>query len=213
MQTIQIPPAGRPVRNPEPGFTAKGTRTRSRIVTAAAQLIHDHGVAGTTIEQVRAAAEVSGSQLYHYFADKDALVQAVIDHQADTIVHNHEHFDLDTIKGLRAWRDAVLAQATSTEGRGGCPLGSLVGQLAESDHAARGHLATGFQRWCDTLTDHLQRAQAAGRLTARVEPADLAVTLLSALQGGLVLAQAQRLTAPLETALNTILSLACHLSD
>lgn len=199
MRSIQIPPAG---------FTAKGARTRGRIIAAAAQLIHDHGVAAATVEQVRAAADVSGSQLYHYFADKDALVQAVINTQADAIVHNHEHFDLDTIDGLRAWRDAVLTQARGTAGRGGCPLGSLVGQLAESDHTARDHLATGFARWTDTITGHLQKAQAAGRLPARIEPADLAVTLLAALQGGLLLAQAQRDTAPLETALTTILSLA-----
>ncbi|MEJ7648896.1 MAG: TetR/AcrR family transcriptional regulator [Nakamurella sp.] len=193
---------------PSAGFTAKGTRTRGRIVAAAAQLIHDHGVAGTTIEQVRAAAEVSGSQLYHYFVDKDALVQAVIDSQADAIVQCHEHLDLDTLQGMRGWRDEILAQARSSGGKGGCPLGSLVGQLAESDTAAREHLATGFQRWADTLGDHLQRAQAAGRLPPGIEPADLAVTLLAALQGGLVLAQAQRDTTPLETTLNTILDLA-----
>jgi len=40
------------------------------------------------MDDTRAAAEVGGSQLYHYFADKDELVQAVIDHQADTIVDN-----------------------------------------------------------------------------------------------------------------------------
>ncbi|MGH3070312.1 MAG: TetR/AcrR family transcriptional regulator, partial [Streptosporangiaceae bacterium] len=63
-------------------LTPKGERTRARIVDAAAQLIYERGVAGTTLEDVKAAAEVSGSQLSHYFADKDGLVQAVIDRQA-----------------------------------------------------------------------------------------------------------------------------------
>ena len=58
-----------------PRLTPKGERTRARIVGAAAGLIYERGVAGTTLEDVRAAAEVSGSQLYHYFADKDELVQ------------------------------------------------------------------------------------------------------------------------------------------
>ena len=53
----------------------------------AAALIHERGVAGTTLEDVKVAAEVSGSQLYHYFPDKNELVQAVIDYQADTIVN------------------------------------------------------------------------------------------------------------------------------
>jgi AcrR family transcriptional regulator len=70
-----------------PRLTPKGERTRARIVAAAAALIYERGVAGTTLENVRTAAEVSGSQLSHYFADKDQLVQAVIDHQADVIVN------------------------------------------------------------------------------------------------------------------------------
>ncbi len=53
-----------------PRLTPKGERTRARIVEEAAVLIHERGVAGTTLDDVKAAAEVSGSQLYHYFPDK-----------------------------------------------------------------------------------------------------------------------------------------------
>ena len=67
-------------------FTPKGERTRARIVEVAAVLIHERGVAATTLEEVKVAAGVSGSQLYHYFPDKNDLVQAVIDFQADPIV-------------------------------------------------------------------------------------------------------------------------------
>ena len=54
-----------------PKLTAKGERARTRIVAASARLIHQRGVAGTTLEDVKAAADVRGSQLYHYFPDKD----------------------------------------------------------------------------------------------------------------------------------------------
>ena len=83
--------AGQAGRGRQAGrLTAKGERTRGRIVAAAARLMHEGGVAETTIEDVKAAAGVSSSQLYHYFADKEALVQAVIGHQADTIVGTTE---------------------------------------------------------------------------------------------------------------------------
>jgi len=189
-------------------LTPKGERTRARIVGAAAMLIYERGVAGTTLEDVRAAAEVSGSQLYHYFADKDELVQAVIDHQASAIVGNTELADLSTIEGLRAWRDMVITEARSTDGKGGCPLGSLGSQLAESDPQARALVAAGFARWSTTIGDGLRALQIAGHLPAGTNPDDLAVTLLAALQGGLLLAQVQRDTRPLETAVDTILALA-----
>jgi AcrR family transcriptional regulator len=177
-------------------------------VAAAAALIHERGVAGTTFEDVRTAAGVSGSQLSHYFAGKDELVQAVIDHQADIIVGNQEQADLGTTEGIKAWRDMVIAAARSSGGKGGCPLGSLGGQLAETDPEARALIAAGFTRWSAAIGDRLRSRQAAGHLPADVTPDDLAVTLLAALQGGLLLAQVQRDTRPLETALDTILALA-----
>jgi TetR/AcrR family transcriptional regulator, transcriptional repressor for nem operon len=188
-------------------LTPKGERTRARIVGAAARLIHERGVAGTTLDDVRTAAEVSGSQMYHYFADKDELVQAVIDHQADVIVGNQRRAELGTLEGLRAWRDMIIAAAESADGTGGCPLGSLGGQLAESDPQARARIAAGFERWSDAIRDGLRGLHAAGQLSTEVGPDDIAVTLLAALQGGLLLAQVQRNTRPLETAVDTLLAL------
>jgi len=189
-------------------LTPKGERTRARIVEAATQLIYERGVARTTTEDVRAAAEVSGSQLYHYFADKEALVQAVIVRQTDAVVDQQERADLTTIDGLRAWRDSVLRYAQGTEGRGGCPLGSLGGQLAESDAQARRQVAVGFERWSAALCDGLRTLHAAGQLAPGTDPDALAVTLLAVLQGGLLLAQVGRDIRPLATALDTLLSLA-----
>jgi TetR/AcrR family transcriptional regulator, transcriptional repressor for nem operon len=191
-----------------PRLTPKGERTRARIVGAAARLVHERGVAGTTLDDVRAAAEVSGSQLYHYFADKDELVQAVIDHQADVIVGNTRHADLGTIDGLRAWRDLVVSDARISDGKGGCPLGSLGSQLAETDPQARTLVAAGFGRWSTAIRDGLRALQIAGHLRADIDPDALALTLLAALQGGLLLAQVERDSRPLETAVDTILELA-----
>ena len=192
-----------------PRLTPKGERTRARIVDAAARLIYQGGVAGTTLDDVRSMAEVSGSQLSHYFAGKDELVQAVIDQQADAIVGSTEQAGLGTFEGLRAWRDMVVAAAETTDGKGGCPLGSLGSQLAETDPQARALVAAGFERWSGVITDGL-RALQAGHLPAGkgISADDLAVTLLAAVQGGLLLAQVQRDPRPLETAVDTILALA-----
>lgn len=194
-----------------PRLTPKGERTRSRIVEAAAQLIYERGVAGTTMEDIRSRAGVSGSQLSHYFAGKDELVQAVIDYQATAITGNQQQADLGSPKGLRAWRDTVIAQVKSSEGKGGCPLGSLAGQLAETDAQARDLIAAGFGQWSAAISDGLRRLHDTRHLPEGTDPDDLAVTLLAALQGGLLLAQVQRDTRPLETAIDTLLELA-HVS-
>jgi AcrR family transcriptional regulator len=191
-----------------PALTAKGARTRAQIVAAAAQLIHQHGVLGTTLENVREAASVSSSQLYHYFSDKDELVQAVIAYQADAVVDHQSRAELGSTEGLRAWRDLVVAEAKKFDGQGGCPLGSLGSQLAETDRQARALVADGFERWSNAIRDGLLDLQAAGQLRADADPDDLAVMLLAVLQGGLLIAQVQRNTRALETAIDTALAFA-----
>src|ERR1700756_2819251 len=89
----------------QPRLTRKGAETRARIVDAAAELIFEQGVAGTTLEEVRDGAHVSNSQLYHYFDGKPALVRAVIERQADRAVGTQERFDLSSLAGLPEWRD------------------------------------------------------------------------------------------------------------
>ena len=189
-----------------PKLTPKGERTRARIVEEAAALIHERGVAATTLEDVKVAAEVSGSQLYHYFPDKNELVQAVIDYQADTIV-KHNRQALGSPKGVEAWRKMVVTGVRSTQGKGGCALGSLGGQLAENDPEARALIAAGFDQWAAAISDGLRSLHADGKLPSDIDPDDLATTLLATLQGGLLLAQVQRSTRPFETAVDTLLAL------
>ena len=152
-----------------PRLTPKGARTRARIVETAAALIHERGVAATTLEDVKVAAEVSGSQMYHYFPDKNELVQAVIDYQAETIVH-HQGRVLRSPNGVEAWRKMVITAAKHTKAIGGCPLGSLGGQLAESDPEARALIAAGFDQWAAVIGDALRSLRCREETPVRRRP-------------------------------------------
>ena len=143
-------PAGR--------LTRKGLATRARIVEAAAGLMFRRGVAGTSTEDVRAAAQVSNSQLYHYFADKNALVRAVIEYQADEIIDGQRPLldELDSLAAFRQWRDMLVDLQRQRHCEGGCPLGSLSSELAETDESARTALAASFDRWESPIRDGLR---------------------------------------------------------
>jgi TetR/AcrR family transcriptional regulator, transcriptional repressor for nem operon len=70
---------------------------------------------------------------------------------------------------------------------GGCPLGALVGQLAEADEEARLVLAASFDRWEARLRDGLGSMQLHGKLDRSADPDELAAATLAAIQGGLIL--------------------------
>ena len=194
-------------------LTAKGQRTRARIVTAAASLIHDTGVSAATLSDVRDAAGVSSSQLYHYFADKQDLVRAVVEHQAQNVVDNQRAQDLSTLAAFRKWKRDLLADEKLRKGQGGCPLGSLGADLAETDPMSRENVALGFRRWAAVIEQGLDRMRDSGELPSRTDTRQLSVGILAALQGGLLLGQVERSSDPLDAALGTVITLLESLSD
>lgn len=185
-------------------LTARGAATRERIISGAAALIYEWGVAGTSLEDIMAATGTSKSQLYHYFADKDALVLEVIRRQLDTVIDGQrdELLHLRSWNGLQRWRDHVVEITRAGGGVGGCPLGSLVGELADRSESARALLAACFAEWEGYLVEGFTTMRASGLISRRADPAELAVSVMSALQGGLLLAQLAHDARPLELALD-----------
>jgi TetR/AcrR family transcriptional repressor of nem operon len=189
-------------------LTRKGRATRERILQAATDLIAMHGVAGTGTEDVRAAAGVSGSQLYHYFDSKQALIRAVITRQADTppVPGRPIMGPLDSFDALRAWADAAIERLEQNGCRGECTLGSLAGELSATDEKSREDLNRGFLRWQGLLHDGLLAMKERGELRADADLDELSLALLAALQGGNLLGQTMRDSGPLRASMNAALA-------
>jgi TetR/AcrR family transcriptional regulator, transcriptional repressor for nem operon len=188
-------------------LTPKGRATRDRIVAAAAELMLQRGVARTTIEDIQEAAAVSTSQMYHYFADKGDLVAAVIDFQTDQVLAvQHLGLDrLECLEDLRRWRDIMVDMVRGLGCVGGCPIGSLANELAETDPLARAQVARSFVQWENMIRDGLNVIAARGELPDGTDVDILALAMLAAIQGGLLLSEVRRDTAPLQAAVDTMI--------
>jgi TetR/AcrR family transcriptional repressor of nem operon len=196
-------------------LTARGAATRSRIVSAAADLIYAHGVDRTSLDDVMAKSGVSKSQLYHYFADKDALVLEVIALQTERVLSAQQPQlgALDSLKALRMWRDAII-QLNARARAKGCPLGSLASELANDSETARKCLAAGFAMWSDAIERGLTKMRERGALAPSANPHELAVAILSAVQGGLLLSKTTQTSRPLEIAIDMAIDhIARHMSS
>lgn len=192
-----------------PRLTAKGRATRERILQVAADLILQHGVAGTGIDDVRAAAGVGGSQMTHYFRDKRHLVKDVIAWQAESVLHQHrapELGELDSFAALRLWADLHIERQQQRECQGGCSFGSLAGQLVEADAETRDDLANGFGQWLELFRHGFTLMRDRGDLVQTADPESLAQALLAAMQGGMLLTQTLRDIAPLRASLEAALT-------
>jgi TetR/AcrR family transcriptional regulator, transcriptional repressor for nem operon len=192
----------------ERSLTRKGHATRDRIVAAAASLMFEKGVAGTTIEEVQNTAGVGASQMYHYFEDRQELIRAVIAHQTKAVLANQQPLlgALDSIEAIRAWRDLFVDLEHQLDCKGGCPVGSLAGELAETSATYRNDLARSFNEWEGAIREGIRAMRARGELPGDSDPDQLALALLAAVQGGLLLTKVRRSTAPLEAALDAMIA-------
>jgi AcrR family transcriptional regulator len=178
-------------------------------VQAASELVAERGVADTSLDNVRERAHASKSQLYLYFADRDDLLRAVtratcdavMDVQADVLA------GFDSLAGIERYLDATVTLQEERRARGGCPIGSLAGQLAEQDEGARLALADGFDRWEAGLRSGLGAMAARGELAPGAHPALIATQTLALLQGGLLLTQVRRDPGQLRAAADAVLAL------
>jgi AcrR family transcriptional regulator len=188
-------------------LTAKGRAMRERIVQCAAELIFATGARETTLDQVRSAIGASKSQLYHYFVDKDELLRAVIEFQGARVMdaQQPELGAIDSIASLKRWRDK-LVQLSDAQGRiGGCPIGSLANELASHSETHRRALVAQFDHWAALIEHGLLRMQASGRLAPSLDPKTLSTSILTAIEGGLLLAKLHRSSTALAAALDEII--------
>jgi TetR/AcrR family transcriptional regulator, transcriptional repressor for nem operon len=188
-----------------PGLTPRGRATYARIVGAAADLAYKQGLHNTAARDVRKAASVSGSQMTHYFNDKLAMVRGVIAWRRNEVVAFHtsgELARLDSFEALQKWADLNVQRQIEMKGMGGCPFGSLAGELVPPEGDIRGDVTAVYDEWIALFRTALNSMRKRGDLRADADPLHLARVLVAAHQGGSLLTQTTHTINPLRDALN-----------
>lgn len=191
----------------EEKLTDRGRATRQRIIEATGEQILASGIGGTTLDTVRAATLTSKSQLFHYFpGGKAELVREVAAWEGRQLFAAQEpHLsDLSTWASWVAWRGALVDYYLGL-GRWACPIGSMATQAAMVDPELERVIAESMAAWRDLLASGVRRMQDAGDVDRQADPERVAVVILSAIQGGLVMSQPLRSAWPLEAALDSAL--------
>ncbi|PFG49819.1 TetR family transcriptional regulator [Amycolatopsis sulphurea] len=173
---------------------------RDRMVYSAAQLLRTQGLRGTGMREVVAHAEAPRGSLQHYFpGGKEQLFGEAIGwagrYAARRAARAFESLPERTPSALFAamvgqWRAELIELGYS----GGCPLVATVADVAAESDALRERASEAFAEWRRRLVTALDEL---GVPRPRAE--SLAVLMISALEGALVLARADRDLTPLDT--------------
>ncbi|GLY40666.1 TetR family transcriptional regulator [Amycolatopsis sp. NBRC 101858] len=167
---------------------------------SAAQLVRIHGVGATGMRDVVAHAEAPRGSLQHYFpGGKDQLIAEAVawagGYAARRVARIAAKIGNPTpgklFEAMAAqWRDEFTAQGFDA----GCPLVATVADTAATSDDLRAAVGKAFDGWQRPVAETLaELGVPAARSTS------LAVLMLSALEGAIILARAHQDVAPLDT--------------
>ncbi|MDH6455976.1 MULTISPECIES: TetR/AcrR family transcriptional regulator [unclassified Streptomyces] len=173
---------------------------RERMVFSAAQLIRRDGVAATGMREVAAHAGAPRGSLQHYFpGGKEQLVNEAVAwagrYAGNRVARFLAALPEPTPSGLfaqmvRQWTDEYEQAGFA----GGCPVAAATVDWAESTASTRVAAAEAFAGWTGPVAGALADMGVPGERAGA-----LATLMVSALEGAILMARAERDTRPLST--------------
>jgi AcrR family transcriptional regulator len=155
---------------------------RERLTAAAVDLAYRQGYRKTTLADIATESGVPLGNVYYYFKTKDDIGEAVLSHRDGQFVAQREELErLPTpLARLVAFVESTVANGPLVA-RNGCPMGSLSAEMLKEG----GPLAL---RSRSLFAEPLTWMEAQFRIMGHEKNAgDLALQLLSSLQGAMML--------------------------
>ncbi len=163
--------------------------TRTILLTAAYQEIHQQGFQSASLSRILAHTGVTKGALYHHFPNKLELGYAVVEEviarriQLSFIEPLH-HFD-HPIDGMIRLIEQAGEAFSMRDVELGCPLTVLAQEMAPIDEGFRQRLTSIYEKWHQSLADVMRNASEQGLIKPEVDPEILAVTIAAAMEGSL----------------------------
>lgn len=164
---------------------ARPTDKRDRLIQTAVSLVHQQGFRQTTLADIAQQAQVPLGTVYYFFKTKEAIGEALVEQYLRIYREACQQWnsDPDPRARLNAFLQRMLGDRQDLS-QSGCPIGTLCAELHKQ---GSGPLAWHASAIFDELLAWLAaQFQALGK---GEESRDLAVHLLSAVEGAILLAQ------------------------
>jgi TetR/AcrR family transcriptional repressor of nem operon len=170
---------------------------KEQILEVATRLMAVRGYHRTPLDDVLRESGAGKGNFYHYFRSKEDLGYAILDRlfdrfEARTLAPIFGDHAQEPLGQVEAFLDEVLATQRARKCVGGCPLGNLATELADTHEGFRQRLANGFEHWRQYLAVALTRAQVLGTLAPDVDPEALARFLVAGMEGAILLTKVQK---------------------
>lgn len=170
-----------------------GDVTRSKILTAASEEMHQKGFQGLRLDGLLKKVELTKGAFYHHFCNKMSLGYAVVDEIIFDFVMQSFVTPLSTyqdpIYGISEMLDKVEVTFKTQFMKPGCPLQNLAQEMSPIDEGFRLRINNIYQVWSEGIACNLKKGQQNGMVKHSIDVNKAAIFIVASISGCVGLAK------------------------
>lgn len=178
----------------------KKEASRESLLNKGVDVLMQQGYHGTGLKEILDAVNIPKGSFYNYFDSKEDFAAKVIQHYVDPFVlrlaANLQQSETDALAAMQHYFDELIAQVEKNDFKGGCLLGNLMGEVADTSSLCQQSLKVAVNRFRELLQSGLAKAQQQGTVRADKSAEDMADLLINTWQGALLRAKIEKSSRP-----------------
>ncbi|HCM90390.1 MULTISPECIES: TetR/AcrR family transcriptional regulator [Vagococcus] len=169
---------------------------KDHVVETAAKLFFEKGFVYTSMDEIVRVSNVSKSNVYYHFSNKDELLVAVIDFWIELYQRNLEialsQINLSVEKRTLLFLDNLSIGIKNRDYQGGCPFITLAIQAPNNTTIVKEKIAQFFANLTFVCERLIQEGIETKEFKQGLNPAEISQLFITNLEGALFLAEIQK---------------------
>jgi|LNFM01.1.fsa_nt_gb TetR/AcrR family transcriptional repressor of nem operon len=178
---------------------------KDRLLSHGREVVHQNGFHACGVQDITNAAGIPKGSFYSYFASKDAFAVEILEVYWTEIktLQSTARSSRDPVAALRAHFRTLSNFHEKNGFIRGCLIGNLALELGGGSEPVRVQLQDIFQRWQETIEEHIVLALPS---TTSSECRKIAAALVDAYEGAVMRAKVEQSRAPFDRFENLVLA-------
>lgn len=184
----------------------KGEATREKILHETNELILKKGFGATSLNDVLDASGAKKGTLYYHFASKEELGFVVLNRSIKNFLSELDAILIETepLQSIRSFFDYALNYHREKKFTGGCLFGNTALEMSDTNKQYADCVSNLFIEWINRLDVVIQAGQQKGEFRSDIPSLSLSQTIVSTIEGGIMLSRLRKEEGPLKNCLQTL---------
>jgi len=172
---------------------SKGEETRERIIAKAAELFNQRGLEGTSLADLMEATGLEKGGIYRHFPSKEAVAAEAFDYAWGAAFQERVR-DLDKFPGSIDRLKHLITNFVERRSTipGGCPLLNTAIDADDGNPVLRERARHALGKWQELIVSIIQEGIERREIRNEVNPKQVAMLIISKLEGALMITRLER---------------------